>query len=103
MTKIIKQERPPWCPHPKDCIFLRTTQDVMCVGRLPEPQPHGRVKCENTHRWCIKADAPDEKSAPVIDYQVNAGDVWWMTDFLNTIRKDHEEESKPSTGHGRGE
>jgi len=59
-------KRPAWCPHP-DCQFVLNTQELACVGRLPEPERHDEGW--NDGRLCINADG-------VIDLQVNRGDLW---------------------------
>ncbi len=71
-----KQERPTWCPH-QDCVFSRRSQDALCGGRLPKPEPHDGD--ENTHRLCIKA-------GEVFDLQVNKTDLGyfrWIFDALD--------------------
>jgi hypothetical protein len=59
-------KRPAWCPHP-DCRFVLNTQELACVGRLPELVDHDGIP--NDGRLCIQADG-------VIDLQVNKGDLW---------------------------
>ena len=71
-----KQERPAWCPH-QDCVFCRRSQDALCGGRLPKPEPHDGD--ENTHRFCINADG-------VFPLQVNKTDLGyfrWIFDALD--------------------
>ena len=70
------QERPAWCPH-QDCVFSRRSQDALCGGRLPKPEPHEGD--ENTHRLCIK-------TGEVFDLQVNKADLGyfrWILDALD--------------------
>lgn len=77
-----KQERPSWCPHP-DCEFKRRTQDAICGGKLPEPQPHNGDF--NTHRFCIN-ESLSAKDSKVIDLQVNNTDLdyfRWIFDALD--------------------
>ncbi len=74
--EVWKQERPSWCPH-QDCVFCRRSQDALCGGRLPKPEPHEGD--ENTHRLCIKA-------GEVFDLQVNNTDcdgIRFILDALN--------------------
>jgi len=70
-----KQERPGWCPH-QDCIFSRRSQDALCGGRLPKPEPHDGD--ENTHRLCIK-------TGEVFDLQVNKTDCDGIRFILDAL------------------
>jgi len=72
-----KQERPMWCPH-QDCVFCRRSQDALCGGRLPKPEPHEGD--ENTHRLCVNT------VGEVFDLQVNKTDLGyfrWILDALD--------------------
>ena len=68
MADFASHERPAWCPH-TDCRFVLNTQELACVGRLPEPVDHAGVP--NDGRFCIKA-------GDVFDLQVNRGDLWGL-------------------------
>ena len=68
MADFASHERPAWCPH-TDCQFVLNTQELACVGRLPEPVDHDGVS--NDSRFCIKA-------GDVFDLQVNRGDLWGL-------------------------
>ena len=70
-----KQERPMWCPH-QDCVFCRRSQDALCGGRLPKPEPHEGD--ENTHRFCIK-------TREVFDIQVNKTDCDGIRFILDAL------------------
>ena len=69
-------ERPSWCPH-KDCITLRSSQGIMCGGKLPEPTEHnGGI---NTHHFCLMEGRES-------CYEVNEGDLdffRWIFDALD--------------------
>ncbi len=73
---VFKQERPEWCPH-NDCIFLRSSQGIMCGGKLPKPTEHnGGI---NTHHFCLMEG---HESC----YEVNASDLdffRWIFDALD--------------------
>lgn len=78
----MNQERPHWCPH-NDCVFKAHSQNLMCVGRLPKPEPHGDTKDANDHRFCL-----DERETGhgIHDLQLNWGDAWNMIRILNQIK-----------------
>jgi len=80
-------KRPKWCPHPKECKFIRTTQDALCCGKMKKAQDHGVYKNINTHYLCINAELCDKPKMIITDLQVYEGDIWWMIDFLKTMRK----------------
>lgn len=72
--------RPQWCPHP-DCQFKCQTQDQLCVGILPEPDPHdGDI---NTHRMCWHGAKDDGEWT--FDLKINKSDAWWMKRLLNLV------------------
>ena len=76
----MKQERPSWCPH-ADCAFIRLTDNVACVGKLPIPILHDGVP--NTHRLCLKGAADD---GGVFDLQINTNDIEhtrWLFDAID--------------------
>lgn len=73
-------KRPDWCPH-KDCRFVLNTQEMACVGRLPEPVDHGGIA--NDGRVCINADG-------VFDLQVNRGDLWNLRRLLGALYPDQQ-------------
>ena len=74
--------KPLWCPH-IDCIMLMSSQDRICVGKLPKPVLHD--KAENTHRWCLEGAADN---GGVFDLQVNVGDLFCFDVMFDVIRKD---------------
>ena len=43
-------ERPDWCQNP-ECRCLGSFGGRICVGRLPEPEPHDDLF--NTHNFCL--------------------------------------------------
>ena len=84
---IKKDRRPNWCPH-KDCKFIEQSQDKICAGELPVPEPHGIAL--NTHRFCLDTRTEsilhsNEDEHGVFDLQLNHGDVWNMIRILKTI------------------
>lgn len=76
--------RPDWCPH-RDCGFLCSSQELVCVGRLPKPDPHGDLM--NTHRMCIHGAKDDGEWT--FDLKVHNGDAWNLRRMLNVIMNDH--------------
>lgn len=76
------KSRPAWCPHP-DCQFVLNTQEVACVGRLPEPADHGEATAVNDGRFCMR----DQDSGDVIDWQVNRGDLWSLRRLFGALYK----------------
>ncbi len=70
--------RPDWCPH-ADCAFVLATQDVLCVGRLPEPVLHDGFP--NDGRICLKPFGDSE----VYDFQINSGDAWNIKRLLHAL------------------
>jgi len=74
-------ERPPWCPHP-DCQIKQHFQHLMCVGKLPKPEPHGGD--ENTHRLCLDTR---ETHHEVFDLQLNHTDAYLLRILLNLVEK----------------
>lgn len=73
-------ERPEWCPYEK-CQFKCQSQNLLCIGKLPEPVPHGDGI--NDHRFCI--DERETKHG-IHDLQLNWGDAWNMIRLLNQIK-----------------
>ncbi len=71
-------KRPSWCPH-QDCFCVASTQDVLCVGRLPEPIPHDGVL--NDGRMCLSPSGDDE----AYDFQLNSGDAWNIKRLLSAL------------------
>lgn len=73
-------ERPDWCPH-KDCIFKSNRQNLMCVGKLPEPIKHNGTN--NTHRLCF-----DERETGhgIHDLQMNWTDAWLLKQLLDFMK-----------------
>lgn len=73
--------RPVWCPH-SNCEFKCHCQNLMCVGKLPEPVPHDGI--DNTHRLCF-----DERETGhgIHDMQLNWGDAWNLIRLLNQIKE----------------
>jgi hypothetical protein len=78
--KVVRY-RPDWCPY-ADCEFLLQFQNMMCVGRLPKPEPH--LEGLNTHRFCL-----DERETEdgVHDLQLNRGDAWLMKRLLDQVKE----------------
>jgi len=72
-------KRPEWCPH-KDCICLKQSQDLMCVGKLPNLVQH--ADDFNTHRLCINTE---ETGHGIFDLQINHTDSWNLKRLLNDI------------------
>ena len=70
-----------WCPY-KECIVKIKSQNLMCIGRLPKPIPHGADY--NTHRFCI-----DERETGhgIHDLQLNWTDAWNMIRLLKIIKE----------------
>jgi len=68
-------KRPEWCPHPT-CQFVLNTQELACVGRLPEPVDHDGTP--NDGRLCIFAGG-------VFDLQVNRGDLWNLSRLFKAL------------------
>lgn len=71
--------KPKWCPH-QDCKFLMNNQDLMCVGILSKPEPHGNDV--NTHRFCL-----DERETGhgIHDLQINKTDAWYFKRLFDKI------------------
>lgn len=76
----LRQERPSWCPHIKRCIFIRSSEGLMCGGLLPEPTEHnGGI---NTYHFCLNSDYGS-------CYEVNDTDLErfrWIFDGLDEKR-----------------
>lgn len=72
-------KRPDWCPH-MDCLFKINSQEAMCVGKLPELEPHDGGF--NTHRLCLDTR---ETGHGIFDLQVNKGDCWNLIRLLKAI------------------
>jgi len=73
-------KRPEWCPH-TDCIFRAQTQDVCCVGLLPQPDPHDGDF--NTHRLCLHGAKDDGEWT--FDLKVNRSDAYNIKRMLEVI------------------
>lgn len=73
-------DRPSWCPH-QSCGFVCKSQDLICVGMLPMPEPHDGV--DNTHRLCLRGAKDDGEWT--FDLQINRGDAWNLTRMLRAI------------------
>ena len=74
-------KRPDWCPY-NDCILKAQSQGLMCIGKLPEPEPHDDGF--NTHRFCL--DERETKHG-IHDLQINWGDAWNMIRLLNIVKE----------------
>jgi hypothetical protein len=74
--------RPQWCPH-SECVYKASSQDLMCVGRLPEPVLHGETP--NTHRVCINTI---ETGQGIFDLQLNWTDSWNLIRLLNLTKNE---------------
>lgn len=70
--------RPPWCTH-ADCDYALSTQEVLCVGKLPVPVPHDGVM--NDGRICFSPSGDDE----VCDFQIHRGDAWNIRRLLGFL------------------
>lgn len=68
--------RPSWCQNP-ECLCLVSFADRVCVGRLPEKEPHDDLF--NTHNFCLDPD---------ILLAINFGDATFMVESLMAVRKD---------------
>lgn len=79
VREVWTQVRPDWCPHPT-CGFKRRVTDAMCVGKLPQPEPHDGDL--NTHRLCLNG-ATD--AGGVFDLQINRSDVSWFRWLFDAI------------------
>lgn len=89
-----KQERPSWCGHPDECVFIRRGQNAMCVGKLKTPTSHGlnhgmEVNI-NTHCLCLNPEGNVEKNIEpgdhVFDLQIAEHDcdgIRWMLDAID--------------------
>lgn len=72
--------RPSWCPH-NSCQFKCHAQEMVCIGELPQPEPHDGV--DNTHRFCLHGAKDDGEWT--FDLKVNRGDVWNIIRILKQI------------------
>lgn len=81
-----KQERPGWCPHPA-CRFKARSQDAICVGSLPSPEPH--EDDENDSRLCMRNQAD---GGEVDDFQINRSDAFHLRRMLNVLYPPGEEQ-----------
>lgn len=79
MSKENRIIRPDWCPH-NDCVFQIHTQNSMCRGKLPKPEPHDDDF--NTHRLCIDTR---ETGYGIFDLKVNKTDLWNLKRIIETI------------------
>lgn len=77
-----KNERPDWCPCP-DCIFKMNSQNLICTGKLPKPEPHGDD--ENTHRFCLNER---EFGKGIHDLQINRTDAWMFKRHMDIVMND---------------
>ena len=75
------KNKPKWCPH-SDCIFKRTYQNCLCIGKLPKKVLHGTDY--NTHRWCIKNALPNDE---IFDLQINRSDVYWFELLFKFVKE----------------
>jgi len=71
--------KPDWCPH-KDCQVNIQSQNKMCVGKLPKPEPHDNDF--NTHRICIDTR---ETGHGIFDLLVNRTDLWNLKRIIDKI------------------
>ena len=72
--------RPEWCQH-STCEYRLSSQDALCFGELPEPEPHGEGI--NTHRMCIQGAKDDGEW--IFDLQINKGDGWAFFRLLGSL------------------
>jgi len=78
--------RPDWCPYP-DCQFILQFQQMMCVGKLPEPEMHDPDEFDkgfNTHRQCLNEA---ETGHGIHDLKLNKGDAWLMKKLLDEVKE----------------
>jgi hypothetical protein len=73
--------QPEWCPH-NDCRFKIQSQDKMCIGKLPEPEPHDNDL--NDHRLCLDTR---ETGHGIFDLQLNWTDAYNLIRLLFTIKE----------------
>jgi len=74
---VRKNKRPAWCPH-TDCKYHLSTQDLLCVGHLPEQIEHdGDV---NIYRMCINC------CGEVFDLQINDTDIYHLKRLLDSLK-----------------
>ena len=67
---MTKNLRPIWCLH-SDCNFIASSQNKICKGELPRPEPHGSDF--NTHRFCLDTR---ETGHGIFDLQINSTDIY---------------------------
>jgi hypothetical protein len=80
MDKEPTNKRPDWCIN-SDCLFDIQSQDKMCIGKLPKPEPHDNDF--NTHRLCIDTR---ETGHGIFDLQINWTDCWGLIRLLNRVK-----------------
>ena len=81
MGKVIPHKKPEWCERPT-CQYLRNGAGIMCIGKLPEPEPHGYGF--NTHRLCMLEEETGEHLVRIV---INKSDVGWF-EYLFEVMKD---------------
>lgn len=72
--------RPLWCPH-ADCAFKCHSQESVCVGVLPSPDPHDGDF--NTHRLCLHGAKDDGEWT--FGLKVNKSDAWNISRILKLV------------------
>lgn len=72
MGKTIPHEKPEWCSR-TTCQYLRNGAGIMCIGKLPKPEPHGGDF--NTHRLCM---LERETGLHLVRLVINKTDVGWL-------------------------
>ncbi|MBI4642491.1 MAG: hypothetical protein HY743_01850 [Deltaproteobacteria bacterium] len=68
--------RPDWCQNP-ECLCLTSFDARICLGRLPEPEPHDDLL--NTHNLCLEADFMTA---------INFADATFFIESMMAVRKD---------------
>ena len=80
----MSRDRPGWCPH-QDCEVVCSMagghpDQVICGGRLPEPEAHGPDK--NTHRLCV---AEVDSLSVMLDLQINRSDLMYFRRVIDAL------------------
>lgn len=76
------KNKPDWCPH-SSCVFIRNTQDMMCCGKLPEPEKHDGDF--NTHRFCLNLS---EFNEPPFELKINRTDAHLFKKMFEAVYND---------------
>jgi hypothetical protein len=76
------KDKPKWCPF-ADCIMIRNTQNMMCCGKLPVPDPH--LDDFNTHRFCLNLS---EFNEPPFELKINRTDAHLFRALFDAVYND---------------